>query len=258
MPRVPRSVSVTGFYHVMARGTGRLNIFEDDSDRYRFLSLLSDRFDDAGITLCAWVLMSNHFHLMVDDAQGNLSMAMHSLETSYARYFNSKTGRIGHLFQNRFASVPVENDSQAIMLADYIHSNPAKAGLATAQEYRWSSYGAYELGYDRFGICDPTAVLDLVGGSSAYVRMFERCDGVYPLVSTSRSRLDDARALELARELASPYGIEEVKALDPNLRSKVLVEMRRAGLTVRQIERIVGLGRTTISVCTSCWKEAAA
>lgn len=257
MPRVARPISISGFYHVTARGTGRLNIYEDDADRYKFLTLVTDKFGASNISLCAWALMSNHFHLMVDDPRGNLSSAMHSLETSYARYFNSKSGRVGHLFQNRFDSVPVENDIQAIALADYIHLNPVKAGISNVEEYRWSSFKAYKLGYDQFGICDPTPVLDLVGGSSAYLRLFEQSDGHYPLRVSKRPRVDERHSIEVARDIAAPFGIEEVKSLEPAIRSEILVEMRRAGLTVRQIERIIGLGRTTINVCTAHWKDAA-
>lgn len=258
MPRGPRVSSVSGFYHVSARGTGRVNIFEDDSDRYRFLTLLQDKLGGQDISLCAWCLMSNHFHLMVDDPRGALSESMKALLISYAKYFNGKTGRVGHLFQNRFTSVPVDNDTQAILLADYIHLNPVKAGLGRAEDYRWSSYSAYALGYDRFGICDPGPILDLVGGSSVYLNLIENSAGSYPLERTTRSFVSDDDALTLAREISAPARIDEVKSLPDEKRAEILMRMRRDGLTVKQIERITGLGRTTISVNTKNWKEAAA
>lgn len=165
MPRTGRVVSLTGYNHIIARGNGGICIFEDDEDRYRILTLFEDKLVGNGIGVIAWCLMSNHFHLMVDDPHGKISSCMSGVLTSYAMYFNRKTDRVGHLFQDRFTNIPVENDAQAISLADYIHMNPVKAGVSAADNYRWSSYRAYAYGYDSFGFCDPGIVLDLVGGS---------------------------------------------------------------------------------------------
>lgn len=148
MPRTGRVVSLTGYNHIIARGNGGICIFEDDEDRYRILTLFEDKLVGNGIGVIAWCLMPNHFHLMVDDPHGKISSCMSGVLTSYAMYFNRKTDRVGHLFQDRFTNIPVENDAQAISLADYIHMNPVKAGVSAADNYRWSSYRAYAYGYD--------------------------------------------------------------------------------------------------------------
>lgn len=153
MPRSARAVSLTGYYHVFDRGNSKQIIFEDDSDRYRFLSDISDRFARHKVAVLAWCLMDNHFHLMVDDPCDNLSKAMQCALTAYAKYFNGKTGRTGHLFDNRYSRVAVESDTQAVQLLDYIHLNPVKGALDSLEAYRWSSYKAYQLGYDPFDIC---------------------------------------------------------------------------------------------------------
>lgn len=126
MPRTGRVVSLTGYNHIIARGNGGICIFEDDEDRYRMLTLFEDKLVGNGIVVTAWCLMSNHFHLMVDDPNGRISSCMSGILTSYVKYFNHKTDRVGHLFQDRFKNIPVENDIQAIALADYIHMNPVK------------------------------------------------------------------------------------------------------------------------------------
>lgn len=151
MPRTGRVVSLTGYNHIIARGNGGICIFEDDEDRYRMLTLFEDKLVGNGIGVTAWCLMSNHFHLMVDDPNGRISSCMSGILTSYVKYFNHKTDRVGHLFQDRFKNIPVENDIQAIALADYIHMNPVKAGVSAVDNYRWSSYRAYAYGYDGFG-----------------------------------------------------------------------------------------------------------
>lgn len=90
MPRCARAVSLTGYYHVFDRGNSKQIIFEDDSDRYRFLSDISDRFARHKVAVLAWCLMDKHFHLMVDDPYDNLSKAMQCALTAYAKYFNGK------------------------------------------------------------------------------------------------------------------------------------------------------------------------
>lgn len=76
-----------------------------------------------------------------------------SLGTDLYEYFNGKTGRTGHLFDNRYLRVAVESDTQAVQLLDYIHLNPVKGALDSLDAYRWSSFKAYQLGYDSFDIC---------------------------------------------------------------------------------------------------------
>ena len=93
MPRCARAVSLTGYYHVYDRGNSKQIIFEDDSDRYRFLSDISNRFARHEVAVLAWCLLDNHFHLMVDDPFDNLSKAMQCALTAYAKSFNGKTGR---------------------------------------------------------------------------------------------------------------------------------------------------------------------
>lgn len=136
MPRCARAVSLTGYYHVFDRGNSKQIIFEDDSDRYRFLTDISDRFARLKVAVLAWCLMDNHFHLMVDDPYDNLSKAMQCALTAYAKYFNGKTGRTGHLFDNRYSRVAVESDTQAVQLLDYIHLNPVKGALDSLEAYR--------------------------------------------------------------------------------------------------------------------------
>ena len=87
MPRCARAVSLTGYYHVFDRGNSKQIIFEDDSDRYRFLSDISDRFARHDVAVLAWCLMDNHIHLLLDDEHVHLSDCMHSVTTAYAMYF---------------------------------------------------------------------------------------------------------------------------------------------------------------------------
>src|SRR5262250_1418442 len=99
-----------GRYHVTARGNERKAVYRDDSDRAHFLELLSENTERFALRVHAYVLMHNHFHLMVETPQANLSRAMHWLNLSYSVWFNRRHNRAGHLFQGRFKSVVVEDD----------------------------------------------------------------------------------------------------------------------------------------------------
>jgi REP element-mobilizing transposase RayT len=135
------------FYHVLSRGIEQRDIFYDNVDRQNFLNILgrmSERFD---IDIYAYVLMNNHYHLLVKTNKANLSRSLQWLGTTYTGRFNRRHDRRGHLFQGRFRSIIVENDDYLIQLSFYIHRNPVRAGLVERlANYRWSSYPAYAYG----------------------------------------------------------------------------------------------------------------
>ena len=135
------------YYHVLSRGNERKDIFYDDKDRGLFIDTLgevSDRFD---VDVFAFVLMSNHYHILLRTNQGNLSKAMQWLGVTYTRRFNNRHFRSGHLFQGRFKSIIVENDAYVLELSCYIHRNPLRAGIVKRlTDYKWSSYPIYAYG----------------------------------------------------------------------------------------------------------------
>ena len=133
--RSTRAVSESGYYHVVLRGNGKQLIFEDESDRQAFLEKVASLFAERNIAVIAWCLMGNHVHLLVRDEGMRLSEAMHALTTWYAQRFNRKSGHAGHVFQGRFASFPIDDDSYLLEAVRYIHDNPAKVGICPANEY---------------------------------------------------------------------------------------------------------------------------
>lgn len=135
MANAPRRRSETGVYHVVVRGNGRQVLFYDDADRQAFLAMLARRTSDAGMSIWAWCLMSNHVHMLLEDQLNELSHAMQMLLTGYARYFNDKTGHVGHVFQQRFFSEPIESDRYLMAAVRYVHINPEKDGIEAASTF---------------------------------------------------------------------------------------------------------------------------
>ena len=135
------------FYHVLSRGIEQRDIFYDNADRQNFLNILGSMSERFNIDIYAYVLMTNHYHLLVKTNKANLSRSLQWLGTTYTGRFNRRHDRRGHLFQGRFRSIIVENDAYLIQLSFYIHRNPVRAGLVERlANYRWSSYPAYAYG----------------------------------------------------------------------------------------------------------------
>lgn len=146
MPRGPRDDAPGTAHHVMVRGVDRLPIFYDDVDREEFLRRLSKLLVELGFLCFAWVLMPNHVHLLLRSAAARISLLMARLGTGYARYFNERHDRVGHVFQNRFRSRRVVDDADLMGVVLYVVRNPLEAGLvsdaAELERFRWSGLGA--------------------------------------------------------------------------------------------------------------------
>ncbi|MGH2838214.1 MAG: transposase [Thermoleophilaceae bacterium] len=112
MPRPPREQVAGGVYHVVARGVDRGLIFRDDPDRQRYLDLLGEVIERRGWRVLAYCLMDNHVHLLVETPEPNLAAGMQWLNGHYARYYNDRYDRCGHLFQDRYKAVRQRTDAQ--------------------------------------------------------------------------------------------------------------------------------------------------
>lgn len=144
MTRQLRIEYAGAYYHVLSRGNNQRPIFLSDHDRNTFLKTLarlSERFE---VDILAFVLMDNHYHLLLRTNRPNLSKSMQWLGTTYTTIFNLRHSRKGHLFQGRFKSILVENEPYLMRLSCYIHRNPLRAGIIQRLlDYPWSSYPAY-------------------------------------------------------------------------------------------------------------------
>lgn len=140
MPRVPRSaLPEAGYFHVTARGAGRIAIVRDDDDRRRFLQLLASAGKRVGWQVYAYCLMDTHYHVVVEAERDALSRALHRVNGVYAQGFNRRHGRWGHLFGERFAAWVVLDEGHLIAACRYVLRNPVRAGLCErAAEWPWS------------------------------------------------------------------------------------------------------------------------
>ena len=249
MQRVWRTV--TGFYHVCARGMGRQLIFESDEDRWGFLELMRECCRDAQVTIVAWCLMGDHVDLVLLDYEDEMSAAMQRLLLTYARRFNKRTGRAGCLFRERFERRSLDADWQVMEAIRSVHANPQKAGISLIERYPWSIFAEYLRAYDNDmtrGYSDPSCVLELFGSAKAFIAYsLSTPDGCEPAMPDLEETEWERRAF--ADKLAKGLGVKlrGVKAAPPAQRNIVILGLHDAGFTVRQIERYTGIGKSTVS-----------
>jgi putative transposase len=132
------------FYHVTTRGNEQKEIFFSNSDYEKFKYYLKEAQKKYGYRLHCFALMTNHYHLLIETPNPNLSKVMHYINSSYTNYINIKRGRIGHLFQGRYKALLIDRDNYLVELSRYIHLNPVRAEIVEKPEdYYYSSYRNY-------------------------------------------------------------------------------------------------------------------
>jgi|UPI0005094847 REP element-mobilizing transposase RayT len=246
MPR--RSLSESGYYHVVVRSAGKVALFEDDADRRCYLRLLKEAREKTGARIIAWVLMTNHVHLVVDfgESSSAISAFMSKVNWSYSKYFNARTGREGTLFQGGFWSKPIADDAQLIATVYYVHMNPETAGIAPMREYHWSSYQEYA---GTHWVVDTSVLLGYFGSFEA----FDAYEGSPRDVVWDATRLDndtrlqDEDALALAMRLAGVKTSSELRGIHRPKRDEIIHLMSNHGVSGKTIARTWGLGTSTVS-----------
>ena len=128
-------------YHITSRGDRQEAIYEDDADRQQWLDILARICERYNWRVHAYCLMDNHYHIVVETADGNLSKGMRQLNGVYTQYFNRQHNRVGHVYQGRYKAILVEKESYLLELSRYVVLNPVRAGMTkTVEEWQWSSY----------------------------------------------------------------------------------------------------------------------
>lgn len=162
-------------YHVTSRGNEQRSIFYTDDDRLAFLTFLGEAARRFGWSVTAWVLMTNHFHVVLQTPEPNLSKGMQWLNGTYAAWFNRRHDRSGHLFQGRFKAYIIERQTYYSEVLRYVVLNPVRAHMVKhPADYRWSSYRATAGIEEPEEWLDVGAALESFGGTSEIARLAYR------------------------------------------------------------------------------------
>ncbi len=243
MPRRARRASASGIHHVMLRGVNRDMIFLEDEDRERFLTALRTARDVSGFSILAYCLMDNHVHLAMQEGPEPVGAAVRRVGVRYAGWFNRKYQRVGHLFQDRFKSVPVEADAHLVTLLRYVWNNPVEAGLANdPDEYRWSSrhlHGRRLVDLELLHRLVPTDPLAI-----DHPRPGQLWDT--PGRTGPRSRYSDEEVAILVEQVSGAGSAAEFLALDAQARRRAVHALRMRSVPFAQLARHTGLSSTTL------------
>ena len=242
MPRQARTLSESGYMHLIVRGIGKQIMFEEAADYRKFLALLERFCKETEVKPCAYCLMDNHVHLLVCDPKGNTPLLMKKLGVSYALYFNRKYDRSGHLLQDRYLSETVDSDAYLLMVFRYILNNPRKAGICDARNYPWNSYTQYDLPEPWMEL---SLVRSLLGGLSEYEAFIDAVNDDQCL-EYGKPRHDDAWALDVIRKCLEVDSGTTLQSYARKERNEALRTLKANGLTIRQIERLTGINRNIV------------
>jgi len=218
MSRLPRFNIPDQPYHLIQRGNNRCVIFAADEDYAFYLDCLRAAADKAGVVVHAYVLMTNHVHLLVSPGRSDgLGRMMQSVGRRYVRYFNDAQGRTGTLWEGRFKAVPIESEQYLLVCHRYIELNPVRARMvARPGDYRWSSWHANaEGGAD--GLARPHPLILALGDTP------ERRREAYRALFAEALSDDTLAAIRHATNTAWPLGGERFKAALAQLTARRVV-----------------------------------
>lgn len=243
--RKARQKSKAGYYHVMIRGVNKQDIFYDELDRIYFKLLMKKFGKKYKIRYHAYVLMDNHVHLLFDDFCDNLSSFMQVLCSVYAKYFNRKYDRIGHLYQDRFASETVENNGYLVVVCRYILLNPQRAGICKASEYKWSSYDSYK---KKKSLIYKELIIEMFSSISKFYEYIEENNDDKCLELELRPSEKQAFYVETIKKILKKTNPIIQPDLPRNIILRKLKKLRAAGLSINVISRITGIGKYLVQL----------
>ena len=240
MARQARRKSSTSLYHVMMRGADRRILFADDQDNLGFLLSLKRAKKASGFKLYAYCLMGNHVHLLIKEEEEPLEIVIKRLGVSYVYHYNEKYDLLGHLFQDRYKSEPVEDSAYLLTVVRYIHQNPVKAGICKKPaDYRYSSYSEYLNG-------GALLTRDMLLKQISIDQFVEyhgelNADNCLEVKETERKRSTDEQLDELIKKRFGIQTTTDVQRMESQKQAEVIKMMVKSGGSIRQISRLTGV-----------------
>lgn len=249
-----------GIYHVIARGNNKEYIFKDSIDKGYFIKQLKEAVADMNYRIFGYVLMDNHYHIIIQTIGKNLQEIMHQINNKYSKYFNAKYKRVGHVFQGRYKAIMVQDERYLIGLLRYVHQNPIQGNLCKAvEEYKWSSDVFYRKGISGFVNVD--IVLKMLNVERAEAikqykelmaekeeREFDNMkvvgDEAYRIMCMSKKKTDERKPLDAILK-ETGIGEEEYQLVKAGSRKRKLTPYKlayaRAALALKYTYKEIGL-----------------
>ena len=224
----------------MFRGINRQQIFEEVEDNYKFLSILCDFKEICSYELFAYCLMGNHIHLLMRFNGEPIEQVIKRICGKFVYWYNTKYNRVGHLFQDRFKSEPIDDDTYFISCVRYIHQNPVKARIGSLEGYPYSSYAEY-VGKTDLQFADTQFLLSMITAEQLVKLCNEPCENTFIDISAKSSlKITDEQAQNVIYKISKCTNVAQFQALDFKTKIRYVSHFKEKGLGVRQISRLTG------------------
>ncbi len=249
MARQRRILSNSNYYHILIRGNNKNYIFEKNKAKKIFWDKLCVLEFEKDLELAAWCIMNNHVHLVAKVEPEKLSKAMKRLNTSFAMYWHRTNHSVGHVFQDRFKSIPIESDVSLLNVIRYVHNNPVKAKLVKhIGEYNWSSYQNYLL--------EPkNDVMEFVwklfnSNEKRYIDFHqEEDDREYLEIKEDQYQIRQEYANKIINKVCDKYKLNDRVEISRNpliLREIVKQINDRSNISLREFAKLIGVNESKI------------
>ena len=223
----------------MLRGINKQQIFFDEQDCKKFIKTLIDCKKISGFKLYAYCLMPNHIHLLLKAENEDLSVIMKRIGCRFVYWYNAKYQRVGHLFQDRFKSEPVEDDEYFLCALRYIHLNPVEAGISNkCSDYKFSSYNWY---FENGTLIDKDFTLSLIN-INEFKRFHSLTEEKYAFldIKDNKPTITEEQATNLINEM-----IESCKCdfqdLEKTEQKAIVKKLKSQGISIRQISKLLNV-----------------
>ncbi len=248
MARQARKKSESGYYHIMVRGNNKERVFEKAQDKEKVIEILQKIKDENAIIIYAYCLMDNHIHIVLKDKKNEIGMTMRRFGVFYSRYYNKENKRVGHVFQERYKSEAIEDESYLMAVIRYVHKNPVKAKIVKQlDEYVWSSYSEYINDSKEL-----VSIEDILGinvqaykkGLKDFIEFHKEDDNrVFLEDREEQEEMEISKAWDIVENKLT-YASSSVGEVGKRYIAQIMVT--ESNLSKRKIAEIVGLNRNTV------------
>lgn len=243
MPRKDR-ITEPGLYHIINRGVERRDIYLEPEDYEFFLDLLLTLTKQSDIIVHSFCLMANHYHILIETKQNNLSKSIQFLNDKYAKYFNKKYTRIGHLWQGRYKSYPLYDDAHFWIVAKYIERNPIKANMVKQVDlYKYQSFFQWKFKHNYYELLNNSMIFEMTYNEYAdYVSNEMDIDAIDTVYKSPKLIVKDGKLKVLKKRIETFFEQDRDINRDANIQKAF-----KYGYTKSEIAIFLELNPSTVS-----------
>jgi len=243
---VPRKERITepGIYHIINRGVDRRTIFSENTDYEFFLELLSKLAKNFDVIIHTYALMTNHYHILLETKQNNLSKAIQFLNDKYAKYYNKKYERVGHLWQGRYSSYALYDDAHFWIVAKYIERNPIKANIVqNICLYKYQSFFQWKNKSNHYKLINDSKIFDMtLAEYEAYISTDLQVDAIDVVYKSPKVITVDGKLKVLSKRIETFFEMDR----DIN-RNQNMYKAYNYGYTKSDIAKFLEINPSTAS-----------